>query len=55
MKNPLFSETFFEDRRIIRGGSWYDNAGHERVSGRDRLGADYRYSSPGFRLFRSKP
>ncbi len=36
--------------RVLRGGSWYYNAGYSRVAYRDFDCPDYRYSNYGFRM-----
>jgi formylglycine-generating enzyme required for sulfatase activity len=39
-----------KDRRVVRGGSWYNGPGLVRVSYRARYTADFRYYDLGFRL-----
>jgi hypothetical protein len=36
--------------RVVRGGSWYDRAGHCRVADRSYSWPGYRYDTVGFRL-----
>lgn len=36
--------------RVIRGGSWYNDAGYARAAGRGRYGPGYRGLNLGFRL-----
>lgn len=38
------------DRRVMRGGSWNDNASNCRSALRNRFSADFRYNNIGFRL-----
>ncbi|MDJ0656117.1 MAG: SUMF1/EgtB/PvdO family nonheme iron enzyme [Xanthomonadales bacterium] len=40
------------DMGVVRGGSWYEQPSHVRVSARLRLSADQAYSHIGFRLVR---
>jgi formylglycine-generating enzyme required for sulfatase activity len=46
--NPTGSSTC--PYRVLRGGSWYDDAGGCRVSNRSYSFPDYRYDDVGFRL-----
>jgi formylglycine-generating enzyme required for sulfatase activity len=41
--------------RVLRGGGWGDPARDSRAASRDRVNADFRYDSLGFRLARSAP
>ena len=44
-----------EARRVVRGGSWYDNARYCRSARRDAIDPDTRYDGDGFRLARGLP
>lgn len=41
------------DRRVIRGGSWFDGAGNVRVTARGEDAPGSRYSTRGFRIART--
>ena len=42
-------------RRVLRGGSWYNEPRYLRSANRDRYTADNRFNSLGFRIARSLP
>lgn len=42
-----------DDRRVLRGGGWYDTPGIARSAFRRRNSPDYRYINTGFRLART--
>ncbi len=44
-----------DEKRVIRGGSWYDAPSYVRADGRDKAPPASRYSNFGFRLVRTLP
>jgi formylglycine-generating enzyme required for sulfatase activity len=51
-KNPPGSD---DDRRMLRGGSWFNGSEYARSASRDRLGPDNRFNGIGFRVLCSGP
>ena len=48
--SPSKTQLAGDERRVLRGGSWFDNQDDARASFRDRINPDTRYNLGGFRV-----
>jgi uncharacterized protein (TIGR02996 family) len=50
LENPVNRHDALEERRVVRGGSWFTNPGLSRAASRASYAPGYRYQDLGFRV-----
>jgi formylglycine-generating enzyme required for sulfatase activity len=55
LEKPKKVEVSGSERRVVRGGSWYNHSNFARAADRSNSNPNYRYNNIGFRLCCASP